>query len=389
MVSASADADRGWSLPRLTSPQAIRVVHVVPRLRGGPETQVRRLCERLLEYNCNVTLVSVYPSELDPNERSKLTVPLIELPQSKRGGLGRVQLLAAELRRLAPDVAHFHLDLGRLGGRLASLIAGQIPFVVLTDDGAELGGGVRNFSDKLLATWTTAFVVFTEEGARRLSARGVPPKKISVVAGGAIDSVANLQAAKKVRHDLGIADRDVAFILPARLAAQKNQRLAMRALAREYGDREDWHLFLHGEGPDDTMLRRETGRLHIAERVKFLGGNLELATLLPAMDVFLIPSNWERLPTAMGDAMLLGIPIVSAPWDGYTEFLIDGETGFIASDWSQESFAEAIERVLTDPARARRIANRARIFAAERFDMDAAARKHAELYYGLLRRSRR
>ncbi len=388
MLSASADADRGWSLPRLTSPQAIRVVHVVPRLRGGPETQVRRLCERLLEYNTNVTLVSVFPSELDPNDRSKLTVPLIELRQSRRGGLGRVQLLASELRRLGPDVAHFHLNLGRFGGRLASLVAGQIPFVVFSDDGGELGG-VRNFSDKLLATWTSAFVVSTEEGARQLSSRGVPQKKINVIGSGGIESVANVQAAKKVRQDLGIAERDVAFILPARLAAQKNQRLAMRALARVYGDREDWHLFLHGEGPDDNMLRRETGRLHIGERVRFLGADPDLATLLPAMDLFLIPSNWERLPSVMGDAMLMGIPVVSAPWDGYTEFLIDGETGFVASDWSQESFAAAIERVLIDPQRAKRVANRARIFAAERFDMDAAARKHAEMYYGLLRRSRR
>ena len=43
MLSASADADSGWSLPRLTSPQALRVVHVVPRLRGGAETEIRRL----------------------------------------------------------------------------------------------------------------------------------------------------------------------------------------------------------------------------------------------------------------------------------------------------------------------------------------------------------
>lgn len=115
----------------------------------------------------------------------------------------------------------------------------------------------------------------------------------------------------------------------------------------------------------------------------------DLATLLPAMDIFVIPSNWERLPASMGDAMLLGIPIVSSPWDGYNEFLIDGETGFVASDWSQEAFAEAIERVLRDPERARRVASRARIFAAERFDMDAAARRHADLYYNLIRKARR
>jgi glycosyltransferase involved in cell wall biosynthesis len=387
MLSVSADADRA-SLPRLTSPQAIRVVHVVPRLRGSPETQVRRLCERLLEYSANVTIVSVFPSELDPEQRSKLAVPLVELPK-KGGTLGRVRSLASELRRLQPDVAHFHFDVGRFSGRTAALLGGQIPFVVLTDDGGERSSAFRNIVDKTLSIWTSAYVVATEEAGRQLVKKGVPEKKIAVIPSGGLDGIANVQAAKKVREDLGIAERDVALILPARLAAQKNQRLAMRALSRVYGTREDWHLFIHGEGPDDNMLRREAARLHIAARVKFLGLKLDLATILPAMDIFVIPSNWERLPAAMGDAMLLGIPIVSTPWDGYNEFLIDGETGFVASDWSQEAFAEAIERVLRDPERARRVASRARIFAAERFDMDAAARRHADLYYNLVRKARR
>jgi glycosyltransferase involved in cell wall biosynthesis len=388
MLSASADADSGWSLPRLTSPQALRVVHVVPRLRGGAETEIRRLCERLLEHNINVTMVSVYPSGLDADERSVLNVPLIELPQA-RGAVGRVRLLSAELRRLQPDVAHFHFDEGRFGGRFAAQLAGQIPFVVFSDDGGELSGVFRKQGDKLLSLSTSAFVVSTEEAGRRLVKTGIPDKKVTVIPSGGLELVQNQQTAAKIRADLGVAENEIALLLPARLAAQKNQRLAMRALSRVYGTREDWHLFLLGEGPDDNMLRREAARLHIPARVKFLAARYELATLLPAMDIFVIPSNWERIPTAMGDAMLAGIPVVSSPWDGYSEFLIDGETGFVASDWSQEAFAEAIERVLRDPARAKRVVQRARIFAAERFDMDAAARRYAELYYGLVRSKRR
>jgi glycosyltransferase involved in cell wall biosynthesis len=389
MVSAQADAERSWSLPRLTSPQAIRVVHVVPRLRGAAETQIRRLCERLLEYNANVTLVSVYPAELDPIERSRMTVPLIELPQTARGPIGRTRLLAAELRKLQPDIAHFHLDLGRFSGRMAALLAGQIPFVVFTDDGHEPTGFVRKSADKMLANWTNAFVVSTEAASKQLVNEGIPEKKISVIPSGGVESVANVQSAKKTREQLGLRDGEIAYILPAKLVAQKNQRLAMRALARIYGEEENWHLFLHGEGTDANMLLREAGRLHIAARVTFLRENTDLATVMPAMDIFLIPSNWERLPTAMGDAMLLGIPVVSAPWDGYFEFLTDGETGFVASDWSLESYGEAIQRALADPERAKRIARRARVYAAERFDMDAAARRHAELYYGLIRSKRR
>jgi len=367
----------------------MRVVHVVPSLQSGPETQVRRLCERLADHNATVTLISVFPSGLSREDLQRLEIPVIELPQTARSTFGRVQLLAAELRKLQPDVVHFHLDFGRHAGRMAAMLAGQIPVRVVTDDGGERGGAWRGMADRVLAAWTSAFVVSTEEAAKQLETHGVDGKKIAVIPSGGLGSIANVQAAQKMRRDLGLAENATAFVLPARLAPQKNQRLAMRALAKIYGDREDWQLFLHGEGPDDNMLRREAGRLHIQARTTFLGEKTDLQALLPAMNLFLIPSNWERLPATMGDAMLAGLPVVSTPWDGYSEFLIDGETGFVAADWSPEAYASAIERALVDPERARLVASRGRVFAAERFDMDAAARKHADLYFHLMRKARR
>jgi len=387
MLSAPPGADRGFSLPRLTSPQALRVAHVVPNLRGTATTQVRRLCERLLEYNANVTLVSVFPSELDPYDRARLPVRLVELRQT-RGAMGRIQALAAELKRLEPDIAHFHFDLGRFVGRLAANVVGQIPFVVLSDDAGGRGGALRSFGDQFLGLWTSAFVVPTEQSAAALKKRGVPKKKITVIPSGSLDVAANAQTAQAMRRELGIGENELAYFLPAPFAAQKNQRLAMRALSRIYGDRENWCLCLLGEGPDDTMLRRETGRLQIATRVRYLNPKLEMAKVLPAMDVFVMSSNWERQPTAMTDAMLVGMPIVSTPWEGYDEYLVDGETGFVAGDWSQEALADAIDRMLRDPERTKQVANRSRMLAAERYDMDIAARKHAELYYNLVRRGR-
>jgi glycosyltransferase involved in cell wall biosynthesis len=154
----------------------------------------------------------------------------------------------------------------------------------------------------------------------------------------------------------------------------------MRALARGIGDAETSWLVLIGEGPDDAMLRREASRLGVTKRVLFLTPQWDPVELLPAMQLFLIPSNFERLPVTLIDAMLAGLPVVSSPWEGYGEFLTDGETGFVATDWSQEAFAEAILRALADPARLRRVADRARTFALERFDMDPAARRLANLY---------
>src|SRR5271166_4589934 len=106
MLSAPAVAGRDFSLPRLTSPQSLRIIHVVPRLRGVEAMQVLRLCERLAEYDTASTIVSVYPSELSAEERAALgSIHYVELPQAK-STYGRVRALAGELRRLKPLVAH-------------------------------------------------------------------------------------------------------------------------------------------------------------------------------------------------------------------------------------------------------------------------------------------
>ena len=379
MVAEPAAGQHNWT--GVASQTPIRAVHVVPRLRGGPETQVRRLCERLVEYDVDVTVVTMTPDEVSPQERAALGVPVVEVGTLGKGEFGRVRALAAELRKLKPIVLHLHGAFGRYAGRFAAILGGKIPIVVLTlDETDEQKKGKERIGDSVLRNWTTQFVVSSQDERKRLVESGVDEHKVTVIPASPLATAATAEAARRLREKLSIPETDLAMILPGRFAAQKNQRLAMRALARGIGDAETAWLVLIGEGPDDAMLRREASRLGITTRVLFLTPQWDPVELLPAMQLFLIPSNFERLPVTLIDAMLAGVPVVSSPWEGFGEFLIDGETGFVATDWSQEAFAEAILRALADPARLRRVADRARTFALERFDMDPAARRLASLY---------
>ena len=94
------------------------------------------------------------------------------------------------------------------------------------------------------------------------------------------------------------------------------------------------------------------------------------------------------MPLALGEAMRAGLPVATMPWAGVEDFVRDGETGFVASAGGNDvdSFVEALVRAEDDVAR-RRVAERAREFADERFDLDASVRRHIKLYESLARRA--
>ena len=371
MIAARVPADR------------LHVVHLCANLReGGAEALVRALAPRLIDEGIAVTLVSIYGSRLTDRDRAEIGVPVIEIGRKKRGDYGYWPRLVSTLRALRPDVLHTHLHTGKYAGRTAAIAAG-VPAIVFTEHGDEAGGIVRAAINRVLHPLTSRFVVFTESQRRAYSAgEGVPLERICVIPNG-ISASADLADRRTLRDELGLAPDDFALFLPARLAAQKNQRLAIAALAKANAPR--LHLLLAGDGPDAAMLRAYAEERGCSERVHFLGYRTDVRRIAGAMDAYIIASTWERMPLALGEAMMDGLPAISTPWEGARDFITDGETGYLAADFTAEALANSFVRAANDDALRARIRSNARRYAAARFDIRRTARAHAELYRELVR----
>ncbi len=365
----------------------LRVVHVVQHLKGGgAETLVRGLCAGLARQGIAVTVVSIYPDGLEESERAALGFPVVSVERCSRTDVGFFPRLVTTLRKLAPDVVHAHLHAGKYAGRLAALTA-RSPALVFTEHGDEAGGALRQAVNRVLHPRTTRFITFSDTQRLRFSAaEHVPLEQIAVIPNGVDAPPAGDRGA--LRAALGIAPEVFAVYLPARMTAQKNQALALRAFARAWrGDA--WRkLYFAGAGPLEGDLQRLADTLELAGRVHFLGFRNDAATLCRAMDLFLMTSLWERMPLALGEAMRAGLPVVTTPWTGYEDFVRDGETGFVAEGDDVDSFAPALVRAQDDVAR-RRVAERARVFADERFDLGVSVRRHIALYRSLAPRASR
>ena len=362
------------------------VVQLVATLReGGAEALIRSLVPRLLIHGVDVTVVSVYPSRCDAHDREALGAPVIEIGRAGRRDVRFFPRLVATLRDLQPDIVHTHLHTGKFAGRAAAIMAG-IPSIVFTEHGDEAGGLGRQAINAVLHPRTQRFVVFTNAQRTDFArTEHVPAERITVIPNGIAPAPTHGDR-EALRAHLALGPDAFAIFIPARLAHQKNQSLALRALATPGAD-PHWTLVLAGDGPDRDALMREAQALGIGSRVRFLGYRSDVRMLNAAMDAFAMPSRWERMPLALGEAMIDGLAVVSAPWVGVHEFIDDGISGFIAADESAQAFAEALHRCTDDTLGRNRALVAARTFAGKRFDLDTSARAHVALYTSLLHES--
>jgi glycosyltransferase involved in cell wall biosynthesis len=101
------------------------------------------------------------------------------------------------------------------------------------------------------------------------------------------------------------------------------------------------------------------------------GERADVAEILPAFDVFALPSRYEGLPTAVVEAMVCGIPVVATAVNSVADVVIPGETGLLVPPQRPDLMADAVRYLLDRPAVAARMAVNAQARLGERFGEQA------------------
>jgi glycosyltransferase involved in cell wall biosynthesis len=362
------------------SKRCLRIAHIVANLNeGGAETLVRELSARIASDDMRVSILAVYPSRLGTEEKRQLGVPVIEIGRRGRADIGALWRTARALRRLKPDVVHAHVHTGKYLGRLAAILAG-VPVVVFTEhDSAPHGGIVRRICDRFLNSRTASIVTFNE-AQRRSVARsgGIEPGDIVVIPNGTSPPAPVQTPRDELRASLGITRGEVALLYPGRFSPEKNQSLAIGAMAELRTLLPTAKLLLAGDGPTNRELHALVESLGLESCVRFLGFRSDVPALLRAADLMVLSSARENMPLAAIEAMHAGLPIVSTPWDGAQEFFAG--TAWIAAGWTPRDFALALEAAVNHPEAARERADEGSRLAGQRYDIAVTARAHRELY---------
>ena len=186
-----------------------------------------------------------------------------------------------------------------------------------------------------------------------------------------------------VRRELGVAGTRPLVVAVGRLHPQKGYDVLLDAVGRWVADprlRPAPLVAIAGDGPLEHALADRIA----AERlpVTLLGRRGDVADLLGAADVCVLPSVWEARSLTAQEALRAGVPLVATRVGGIPELV--GEAAELVPVGDAAALAEAVTEVLVDPARTARLAAAGPRRAAGWPDQAATARQLVELYRELL-----
>lgn len=139
-------------------------------------------------------------------------------------------------------------------------------------------------------------------------------------------------------------------------------------------------LVMIGDGPDRPAAEEEARMLGVADSVSFLGKLDQIAPLLAAADLFLLPSQSESFGLSALEALASGVPVIGTNAGGLPEVVRDGETGVLGGVGDIPGMAAASLEILQDPKRWSEMSKLAAADARERFSRDAIVSKYESLY---------
>jgi len=129
-------------------------------------------------------------------------------------------------------------------------------------------------------------------------------------------------------------------------------------------------------------LKSMVERLGIEEKVEFIDevSQRELARLMKACRVFVLPSLSEGLGKVILEAMACGKPVVGSNVNGIPEVIKDGQTGFLVPPGDVEALAERLTWMLANPEEAEAMGKRGRACVEKSFSQDSYVKNYASMF---------
>jgi glycosyltransferase involved in cell wall biosynthesis len=148
------------------------------------------------------------------------------------------------------------------------------------------------------------------------------------------------------RRALGIGDGDVALGFLGRLVKEKGLDI-FAAVSRELQARGVPHkVLVVGQGPAHDWFASQVPEAVFAG---FQSGN-DLGRAVASMDVFFNPSVTETFGNVTLEAMAAGVPVVAARATGAVDLVDEGVTGYLVPPRDVSAYADAIQRIVAEPA---------------------------------------
>lgn len=166
------------------------------------------------------------------------------------------------------------------------------------------------------------------------------------------------------------------FLALGRLHTKKAFDILLESLALIPGP----YLWIAGEGPLEAVLKQQTEKLGLGDRVRFLGWRTDREALLGAADVCVMPSRFEPFGTVMVEAWAAKTPLIVADADGPKRTVNSDVDAIMVPMDDVQALAAAMRRLIAEPDFAQALVKGGYEHYQAKFNEDAVVKQYLEFY---------
>jgi glycosyltransferase involved in cell wall biosynthesis len=250
---------------------------------------------------------------------------------------------------------------------------------------------VRHANDRPLTGWIYDRALFgmlprlhvaNSEATKRTllaSAPWLDPERMTVIYNG-IDA-AEIDAAEPV--SLGLPEESVVIGFIGRLERRKGLIDLIEAWPLVERAVPTARLVIAGRGPDEAQAK---SRLRDGSRVRWLGYQNDVPSVLKSLDIAAIPSHWEGFGLIATEAMAAGVPVVVANASSLPEIVRNRKEGLLVPPGDPEALAAAMIELARDAGLRMTLGSAGKVRVTEKFGLDRMIGDFEKVLEGTLAR---
>lgn len=342
----------------------------------------------------DVHIATGLTDKLDELRRHGLTVHVLALDRHGTG-LGNAWMTTLQLwrvlRAVRPDVVHLvTIKPILLGGLLARLV--RVPALVVAVSGlgyvfmshgsaAWVRRSLVSVLYKLALTHRNLKVIFQNADDLRSLNEIVhlPAHQVATLRGSGVDLAHFVH--------LKLSEGVPVVVLAARLLADKGvfEFVEAAQMLSAQGCLARFVLVGTVDTGNPTSVKQTELDAWVSEGVvEWWGHRSDMAQVLSAAQIVVLPSYREGLPKVLLEAAACGRPVVTTDVPGCRDAIDPGVTGLLVPVQDALALAQAMNELILDPVRCERMGTAGRALAEQAFDVRQVVAAHLAIYADLI-----
>lgn len=372
----------------MAASDGMNICHIITRLIvGGAQENTILTCRGLHERGHRVTLIT--GPEAGPEGQllaeARATGYRVVVLQSMRRAVnpladyGAYDELAEMLFEMKPDIVHTHSSKAGIIGRFAARRA-RVPCIIHTIHGMSFNRtqgwmeqAAYRFLERRAAGVSHRLITVADAMIDQAVDASIAPREKfrTVYSGMETDWFSpELYDRDAIRQSWGFEPQHVVVGAIARLFRNKGYEKLIPAMADASARCPELRFVWVGDGAHRTEYEEELSFRGLRDKTHLTGlvAPAEVARMAAGMDILVHASQWEGLPRAAVQALLMKVPVISFNIDGAPEVVIPDQTGILVELNDLPRLSDAMVELANDPQRRRSFGESGRQTCIQQFD---------------------